>query len=61
MTKPLFELPKLLSLDGTVLDPTSVQSQLAPADGGNGSGCDKGCVNGCANGCATGSGDAPPV
>lgn len=49
--KNLFEMPELLTLDGTkYIDDM-------PVAGSNGSGCDKGCHSGCANGCSFGDND----
>ena len=53
--KPLFELPKLLSLTGAVL---TADSAIRPTDS-NGNGCEVGCSGGCNTGCYDGDSGPP--
>jgi hypothetical protein len=52
--KPLFELPELLTLDGT-----SFMSEAAQANPGHA--CSGGCVGSCCSGCEPGSGGGKPL
>lgn len=55
MILPEFNLPELLSLDGTHYRMANDDQDAGGA--GNGGGCTNGCMSGCNSGCSSGSGD----